>query len=241
MHTLDLFEPSQDEGAAEELPVTIRRSARAKRIQLRIRPDGKAELVLPPHASEERGRAFLEEKAGWLWERLARAPQPKPFSDGQVIPVVGINHVIRHASGSRGATAFDEGPPASIHVTGEPAHLSRRVADLLKRRAKSEITSRAHPYAEAIDRKIKRISVKDTTSRWGSCTHDGVLSFSWRLVMAPEAVLRYVVAHEVAHLVEMNHSQRFWSLVRRLDPDYDTAKHWLSRHGRELHALGASR
>ncbi|MCR9257163.1 MAG: M48 family metallopeptidase [Alphaproteobacteria bacterium] len=239
MAHLDLFQdPPETDRGVDDLPVTIRRSVRAKRIQLRITPDGRAELVLPEGAPEERGRAFLEEKAGWLWQRLSAIPRPRPFADGQVIPVLGEDHRITHLATSRGATAFDAGPPPTIRVTGDPHHLNRRVSDLLKRRAKAEIAERAHPLADLIGRKIKRISVKDTTSRWGSCSHDGVLSFSWRLVMAPERVLAYVVAHEVAHLAEMNHSQRFWSIVHRLDPGYDAARVWLKRHGRGLHALG---
>jgi len=222
------------------LPVTIRRSDRAKRIQLRITPDGRAELVLPRDAPEERGHAFLREKAGWLWQRLATIPQPAPFADGQAVPVLGVDHVVTHLGTGRGVTALDGGPPPSIRVTGDPSHLNRRVSDLLKRKAKTEIAARAHPLAERLGRPIKRIAVKDTTSRWGSCSHDGVLSFSWRLVMAPEPVLAYVVAHEVAHLAEMNHSKRFWSIVDRLHPEHERARTWLRHHGRRLHALGRS-
>jgi len=235
---LDFFQDPPTEDDVDDLPVMVRRSARAKRIQLRITPDGRAELVLPQGASEERGREFLREKAGWLWQRLAAIPQPVPFSNDQMVPVLGVEHRIVHRPKQRGVTVLESGPPPVISVTGDIDHLNRRVTDLLKRKAKAEISTRAAPLAAEIGRDIKRISIKDTTSRWGSCSHDGVLSFSWRLVMAPERVLAYVVAHEVAHLAEMNHSHRFWSIVHRLDPGHEPARDWLKRHGRRLHALG---
>jgi predicted metal-dependent hydrolase len=125
-----------------------------------------------------------------------------------------------------------------IWVRGEPAHLSRRVRYYLAGLARAELARRARPLADRLGRKIARISVRDTKSRWGSCSSSGNLSFSWRLIFAPEEVVVSVVAHEVAHLVEMNHGPRFWRLVDALAPDHDRQRRWLDRHRAELLAYG---
>ena len=93
-------------------------------------------------------------------------------------------------------------------------------------------------FAQRVGRRPAGVRIKDTRAQWGSCTPQGILSFSWRLVLAPPFVLRYVAAHEVAHLVELNHSAAFWRLNEQLDPDHAQARAWLRRHGRMLHAVG---
>ena len=120
-----------------------------------------------------------------------------------------------------------------------PPHHNRRVGDFLKREAQRDLDAASRRYAEALDVTIKRISVRDQSSRWGSCSSTGVLSFSWRLILAPPFVLDYLAAHEVAHLVELNHSPRFWRLLKRLNPDTERAKAWLDTHGTDLHRYGA--
>ena len=127
---------------------------------------------------------------------------------------------------------------AEIRVRGAPEHFARRVRDHLAHLAARELACRARAYAERIDRKIARITVRDTKSRWGSCSGTGCLSFSWRLVLAPATVVDYVVAHEVAHLAEMNHGPRFWRLVRTLTPDCATPRAWLKRHRSRLFSYG---
>jgi predicted metal-dependent hydrolase len=92
-------------------------------------------------------------------------------------------------------------------------------------------------YAAKIGRRVTRVTLRDTRSRWGSCTAEGALMYSWRLIMAPPEVLRYVAAHEVAHLVEMNHSNRFWAVVEGLYPGWQTQRAWLRSHGGALHGL----
>jgi hypothetical protein len=125
-----------------------------------------------------------------------------------------------------------------IRVRGAPEHVARRVKDHLVRLARAELGRRARLYAQEIGRPITRVGVRDTKSRWGSCSAKGALSFSWRLVLAPEPVVDYVVAHEVAHLAEMNHGPRFWRLVRTLTPDCATQRAWLKRHRSGLFAYG---
>jgi len=219
------------------VPVKIRRNARAGRVSLRIDQDGSIILTLPPHLAAGHGLAFAKSKAAWLAERLAARPTNIPFEDGMDLPLLGFSHRLRHTpEGRRGVWIAD----GEIQVSGRPEHFSRRLTDWLKRRARDEITTRALTMAATIDKPLGAIRLKDTRSRWGSCNSSGDLAFSWRLLMAPADVLTYVVAHEVAHLREMNHSAAFWRLVAELVPDTQTPRAWLKRHGAQLHRYGRS-
>ncbi len=224
-----------------EIPVPVRRSARARRMLLRVDPvRGGPELVLPAGAKVDAARAFATKNLGWLRARLAHLPARTSFVQGATVPILGREHVIRHRPDQRGGVWRVEDPDGSVelHVSGAEEHLARRVTDFLKGEARRTVAPRAKLHAEALGRRVGRVTVRDTATRWGSCSSRGDLSFSWRLVLAPEEVLDYVVAHEAAHLVEMNHSERFWALVERLMPDYRRPRTWLKRHGAKLHAYG---
>lgn len=208
---------------------------------LRVDPArGGPELVLPDGVDPAKAEAFARQNLGWLRTRLARLPSRVAFVDGTVVPILGVEHRIRHRADQRGGVWRVEDPDGSaeLHVAGQAEHLPRRVVDFLKTEARRAIVPRARNRAETLDRRIGRVTVRDTASRWGSCSSRGDLSFSWRLILAPEPVLDYVVAHEVAHLIEMNHSPRFWRLVARLMPAYERERAWLKRHGATLHAFG---
>lgn len=233
------------DGGLIEVPVRI--SPRARRLSLRVDPArGAPELVLPPGVSPSQAESFVARNAIWLEERLKRLPDAIAFEDGATIPLLGIDHLIRHAPEQRGPVhrhAVDAAEDTAeetplLTVSGNPDHLARRLTDWLKKEARREVSDRARHYAERLGRKPSRITVKDTRSRWGSCSSTGALSFSWRLILAPEHVLDYVCAHEAAHLVEMNHSGRFWSLVKDLIEDMDMSRAWLKRHGARLHRYG---
>lgn len=218
------------------IPVRVRRSGRATRLSLRIDRSGEGVvLVMPPAASLSHALGFAAQQRDWIGSRLAAMPPKVDFRPGALVPVLGVEHVIRHCPEARRGVWAEDG---AIHVSGAAEHLPRRIGDWLRRRAAAEISTRAHPLAARIGRKICRISLRDTTSRWGSCTAAGNLSFSWRLILAPEAVLTYVVAHEVAHLAHMDHSPAFWRLVGQLTPDPDSSRAWLKRHGASLHRYG---
>jgi predicted metal-dependent hydrolase len=218
-------------------PVSIRVNKRARRLLLRIDASSRVvELVLPHGVPAEHGLKFLAAHRGWIAARLDALPQAVPFAEGAIVPVLGVMHRIRRESDAAA-------PPISlvdgeIRVRGAPEHVARRVRDHLVRLARAELSRRARIYAAQIGRPIARIGVRDTKSRWGSCSAKGSLSFSWRLVLAPEPVVDYVVAHEVAHLAEMNHGPRFWRLVRTLTPDCATPRAWLKRHRSGLFAYG---
>lgn len=223
------------------LEVPLRVSMRARRLSLRVDPArGGAELVLPPKVGLEQAERFAKAHLGWLRSRLAKLPGRVAFTDGAEIPVLGKPHVIRHVDRKLGGIKRVEIELGrwELQVPGDVAFLGRRLTDYLKAEAKRILTDRAHHHAKALDRTPARITIRDTRSRWGSCSSNGNLSFSWRLILAPASVLDYVAAHEVAHLVEMNHSPRFWRLVERLVPDYKRHRAWLKRNGGTLHGYG---
>ncbi len=218
-------------------PVSVRVSRRAHRIGLRIdAAERRVELVLPCGVPAEFGLRFLRDKRRWIVARLDALPRPVPFVEGAIVPLLGVPHRIRRS--------LDPATPpvwiadGEIQVRGDPAHIPRRVRDYLAALAHDELARRARPLAAQIGHRIARVSVRDTRSRWGSCSSSGNLSFSWRLIFAPGPVIDYVVAHEVAHLAEMNHGPRFWRLVERLMPGNAGARGWLDRHRAELLSYG---
>ena len=215
----------------------LRRSNRARRVSLRIDPGlGQVTLVLPGCASEAAGFRFVARNASWLARRLACLEPRIAFADGADVPLAGRPHRIRHRPGTRG-TVWLEGPD-EIHIAGAAEHLPRRLIDWLKRRARIELTDRAMLLAARIGVKVTRVQIRDPRTRWGSCGPDGHLSFSWRLIMAPEIVIDYVAAHEVAHLIHPHHGPAFWRLTDSIAADAGAARQWLRRHGARLHRYG---
>jgi predicted metal-dependent hydrolase len=225
---------------AREVPLRVRQSARARRIALRIDAAASAiELVLPHRVPLAVGLDFIEQRRGWIAARLAAMPEHIAFADGAEVPVLGVAHRIRHL----GLRRSEDGRIVSridgeIRVVGDPSHVARRVRDHLVGLARTELTERARALALRIERRVVRVTVRDTKSRWGSCSTSGNLAFSWRLILAPEPVLDYVVAHEVAHLVEMNHGVRFWRLVEWLAPGAAQQRAWLKKHRTRLLRYG---
>jgi predicted metal-dependent hydrolase len=216
--------------------VEWRRSSRARRVSLRIDPsDGSVVVTLPPRAGRAAGMALLLNHADWVAGRLASLPDALPFADGAVIPINGVPHRICHRPDARGGAWLQD---HELHVTGAPAFIRRRVLDFLRAEARRRLTGLVSSKAAKVGRLPKRITVKDTRSRWGSCAADGSLAFSWRLVMAPEFVQDYVAAHEVAHLRHMNHGPGFWALVGDLTPHTAAAIPWLRREGARLLRAG---
>lgn len=231
--------------SGREATLTVRRSPRARHISLRILPAGPgAELVLPLRVSRRQGLAFAHTKAAWLEDRLVDLPKRVPFSDGAVIPVLGRQIRVTHMTG-----LFEDTwrTARELRISGTRRRLPELVEEWLKGEARREIELRVDVKARRLRRigllrrEVRRITLRDTRSRWGSCSPRGDLSFCWRLVMAPEHVLDYVVAHEVAHLVELNHSRRFWDVVDRLTDDHEPARIWLRDRGLELHRYGTPR
>jgi len=223
--------------------VRLRRHRQARRYTLRIDAASReVVLTMPPRGSVKEAKEFAQKHGGWIAARLKRLPEAAPFSHGIEVPLRGVPHRVVHRRGERGTvwTETDVAGARLLCVAGEAAHVNRRVGDYLKREAQRDLDTASRRYAAALGIAIKRICVRDQSSRWGSCSNTGVLSFSWRLILAPSYVLDYLAAHEVSHLVELNHSPRFWRLVGRLYPNVERAKVWLDVHGTDLHRYGLS-
>lgn len=219
--------------------VQVRRNQRARRATLRIPTTGAPVVTAPVGMSDRTIERFVHGHAGWLAERLSRQPSGIPFENGAMIPLRGVGHQIRHVPGRRGTIWVDaEAEEPVLCVTGDARHLARRVGDGLKRMARADLEVAASRHAATVGRRVTSVRVRETRSQWGSCTSKGALSFSWRLVMAPAFVLDYVAAHEVAHLVEHNHSDRFWRLTEQLAPRTPEARRWLKLEGPSLFAIG---
>ena len=224
--------------AGASLPVTFLRSARARRVSLRV--DAAARrivLTVPMCMSRAVAVEFAYRQAGWIAARLKRLPARQPFVDGAELPLFGLPHVVRHRPEARG-TVWLEG--TEIHVAGRPEYLARRLRDWLIAEMRRRLPPLVHAKASRVQRPVKRITLRDNRSRWGSCGPDGSLTFSWRLIFAPDVVVDYLVAHEVAHLVHLNHGPRFWALARELcEGSMDEAHAWLKQNSQTLLQYGA--
>jgi hypothetical protein len=220
--------------------VRVRRHRQARRYTLRIHSATREVLLtMPPRGSLKQAREFAQKHGGWIAARLERMPEPTPFTHGTLLPLRGVDHLIEHRPGSRGTVWVEEdGDQRTLCVAGEAPHVARRVRDFLKREAKGDLEAASRRAAAALGIAVKRVSIRDQSSRWGSCSTTGVLSYSWRLILAPPFVLDYLAAHEVAHLIEMNHSRRFWRVVERICPGLARAKAWLDANGTNLHRYG---
>lgn len=225
----------------EVVRVTLRRHPSARRLTLRVRAATRdVAVTAPPSVSFATADAFVQRHAAWVRARLVRLPETVPFTDGAIIPLRGEPHRILHRPGMRGTCWVEEGAggQALICVAGEAPHVARRVTDFLKRQARADILEAVRRHAAALEVEVGPVTLRDTSSRWGSCSADGALSFSWRLILAPPHVLDYLAAHEVAHRLEMNHGPRYWRNVERIFPGRRAAEAWLSTHGAGLHRFG---
>lgn len=225
-------------GAVGGCPVRWRRSTRARRVSLRIDARaGEVVVTLPPRANRRAGVALLTTHAAWVMERLAALSPHVALVPGAEVPLGGVPHVVRWSPGAGDAAARLE-PGAIVVGGGAEEDVPRRVANFLRAEARRRVEVLSAGHAALLGVRPKALKLKDTRSRWGSCAPDGTLAFSWRLVMAPDWVLDYVVAHEVAHLRELNHSPRFWAHVSRLTPHRDAAVEWLRLNGPALLRVG---
>ena len=223
--------------------VRVRRHRQARRYTLRIQAATREViLTIPPRGTLKEAHSFAQKHGGWIAARLGRLPEAAPFADGVTVPLRGVPHRIAHRAAARGTVWTETNAEGGrlLCVAGRAPHINRRIGDFLRREAKRDLESASLRFARELGLTVQRVTVRDQSSRWGSCSTTGLLSFSWRLILAPGHVLEYLAAHEVAHLIEMNHSARFWRLVQRICPDHERAKAWLDVHGSDLHRYGLS-
>ncbi|MEO0467037.1 MAG: SprT family zinc-dependent metalloprotease [Pseudomonadota bacterium] len=226
--------------SGRKVGIRLEVNPRARRLILRIDEKNREAVAVAPRQRDlAAAAAFAAERADWIAARLAQLPDTRPFEPGALIPLRGEDCVLSLDGPGRVArlVAADDGT-LTLSAPGAEETFGARVTRYLKKAATSDLGDAVERHTEALGVSAKRISVKDTRSRWGSCTSDGRLSFSWRLVCAPPEILDYVAAHECAHLLEMNHSDRFWAHVSRVCPDWHHHRKWLRKHGQALHAVG---
>ena len=192
-------------------------------------------VTLPAQASEREALLLVEEKSDWLLAKLNDLPAKISFKDGANIPLLGQNYILRHDPEFKGVAQKENN---LIRLGGRPEHFTRRLTDWLKKQAKLEIQARASEFTAKIDCSLGRITVRDTKSRWGSCSPNGNLSFCWRLILTPDWVLEYVVAHEVSHLRHMDHGPAFWQTVESLGVRVEEARSWLNDNAEQLQRYG---
>ncbi len=222
------------------LPLTARINRRAKRLIVKVDPvAGRVLVTAPSKRALPDALRFAEGKATWIRARLDEGWPARPFFAGGECPYRGVFHRVIHDGPLRAPVRRIDGAPPRLLVGGEAAHLNRRLCDWLKRQAKRELEARVAEYSARLGKTPSRLVTRDTRSRWGSCTSDRALSFSWRLILAPPWILDYVAAHECAHLVHLDHSPRYWRVLESLDAPVEEARDWLERHGPFLHAWGA--
>ena len=220
--------------AGIDAPITVRRRRTAKRVTLSVsRATGAIGMTLPARFRLDDAIRFAESNREWLEARIEAAPQPIPYEFGMMLPYRGRYHRVH--PGKRRQVEVDRGV---IRVGSDPELLPGMLDRWLKREARAALIERSQVHADALGTSFKRISIRDTKSRWGSCSSSGTLSYSWRVILAPEGALNYLAAHEVAHLREMNHGPKFWAHVERLVPDYESCTDWFRSEGVELHRYG---
>ena len=211
--------------------VILRKSARAKRISLRISQlDGRVTLTLPKFVSEAEGIAFAREKESWLRGHLDKRGVDQSIALGARLPVEGIERNVIESAGKRITLDGD-----ALYVPGRTEQVAPRVQAFLKQMARDKLAQASDHYAQVLGKPYTRLTLRDTRSRWGSCSSAGALMYSWRLILCPPEVLRYVAAHEVSHLAEMNHSKAFWDTVTRIHGPYKAPRAWLRKNGSGLH------
>ncbi len=224
----------------EDIPLCVRINARARRVILKIDPVT-ANLIMVLHQRRDLEHAldFARRQGAWIMARRRECRPGVPFRAGETIPVLGQPLILTPAPDLKRRTIEPRPQTGHLLVGGPPEHLPRRVKDWLKTQARSRILERVGAHAACLEVNPRRITLRDTRSRWGSCSADGALSFSWRLIMAPMDILDYVAAHEVAHLLHHDHSPAFWAAVHRIHPDPKRATRWLKSNGTDLHRYGA--
>ena len=222
------------DAAALPFDYTVRRSDRARRVRVRVDPrDGAVEVVLPRRAAAREAASAAVELRGWITRRRAEVARTQARVAARApgtVPYLGATLTLAPQSGRSRVVRMG-------HVLLVPAEETAARAALerwYRRQARAEILPRLDVAAAAVGRPYSRLTIRDQRTRWGSCSSAGAMSFNWRLLLAPEAVLEYVVRHEAAHLAVMDHSPRFWAVMARLMPGYDVPRRWLRDHGATL-------
>ena len=223
------------------VPLVARVNRRAKRLIIKVDPvAGEILVTAPSKRTMPEAIRFANERIDWIAGQLSDNLRGKPFIEGLKIPFCGVDHLILNSGGLRAPIRVEHEYLPIIRVGGEPAHINRRLTDWLKSQARQKLVERVDYYCERLGKRRGSLKIRDTRTRWGSCSSDGTLSFSWRLILAPPAILDYVAAHECVHLIHLNHAPAFWRQLAALDVDARAAANWFDNFGTTLFSYGAS-
>lgn len=222
-----------------EILLHFKKLKQSKRMRLRIGKDGKSVIVtMPQKQSHKAAHQFAQSANDWILKNIEKSPEAISFNLGGDIPVLGKKTILKIAP-PRSKMIFikDEGAQVLI-IPSKPENFPEKTKSTLKKLA----LEAAQTHLKILEPKLlkgpNKIRITDTKSRWGSCSHDGTISLCWRLILASPDVFHYVIAHELAHLKEMNHSPNFWNEVARLFPNYKIHQKWLKQNGPMLHRIG---
>ena len=218
---------------AFDFPLKVIKSSRAKRLTLRI--DNKERLPvlsIPPRCTQKQAIAFINLHHDWIISNLNKLPKLERFSSGQSISLFGKAIKIQHAPEKRWGARIEKG---ILYVSGDIEFIHRRVKDFIKKEAQIKFYKQTQQLALKIGCTVNDVVIKDTKSRWGSCSSLNNINYCWRLALAPQSVIDYIIAHEVSHLAHQDHSYEFWQCVKHLCPDYEISQNWLKEHGKELY------
>jgi predicted metal-dependent hydrolase len=225
------------EGGGVSAPLTVRESARARVMRLKVdQRTGTVLLTLPRRASRKKALEWAAGQRGWIEAALASVKPRTDIAPGAELPLHGVPHRIDWSAERPRTVRVEEGRI----VTGGPAdNLEARLLRWLKREAAELLAAETKEFAQKAGVSVSRVAVGDPVSRWGSCSSTGAIRYSWRLILAPDWVRRATVAHEVSHRVHMNHGPAFHALVEKLlGTDPKPARLWLRRNGLSLHRIG---
>ena len=207
-------------------------SFKYKRLTLRIdTKNAQAVLSIPKLCSKKKAYEFVVSKQEWIIKHLSNLPKTKDFEDGETFSLFGQNITVCHLKDSNRSVYREDN---NLFVGGDIAFLHRRIKDYIKREAKKEFFKLSKEMAGAIDCHVENVFIKDTKSRWGSCSSLNNINYNWRIMLAPLKVIDYLVAHEVSHLEHQDHSTQFWNCVDDLAEDLEYGKNWLKKNGRYL-------
>jgi predicted metal-dependent hydrolase len=242
----DLFSFEQENGwfglpFAEISPrLKLSISERAKRMALRLDPRSRTvHLVVPKRANLRTAYLFAEQNKEWIREKLRDLPRQVPFKDGEILPIFGRDRTIIVLYNPALKSTEIVLKKDELLVMTNKADPSVRIRRFLQDLAREKLTELSLEKAALLRRRLVDVQVKDTRSRWGSCTEDGRISYSWRLIFAPAKALDYVVAHECSHLVHMDHSENFWRLCEKTSRAYEEGKDWMQKNAHSLMRFGA--
>ena len=224
-----------------DIKLSFKRNARCKRMIMRVAKDGSGLMMtLPKRSTQAEALRFAHASKTWIVKNISNRMPALAFGNGVSVPFHGEIHTIVCPGGKRGLVQLDQ-LTKKIIVPGDTAHINRRLTDWFKQQALKDLALASEYYASRMGVEYSALSVRDQTSRWGSCSAGRALSYSWRLVLAPRHVLDYVAAHEVAHIHEMNHGPRFWRLVLTHCKNAKEARNWLKNEARDLHRYGVTK